>query len=132
MIVKMLKGKRYLDPDEMRRNFMGQAGFTGLTGCYLGVPDARQEGTNCLSAMEECFFILREQLIPCPQASGMRAEKMILKILLILSKILNFLSIPQPASKNHNIYRYEMEALNEEGCRFSRAEGDQISLKAIR
>ena len=55
-IVKMLKGKRYLDPDEMRRNFIGQAGLTGLTRSFLGVPDARQERSNRLSAMEERAF----------------------------------------------------------------------------
>ncbi|MDZ7762488.1 MAG: hypothetical protein U5L00_19850 [Desulfovermiculus sp.] len=56
MIVKMLKGKRCLEPDEMGRNFMGQARLTGLKGYFLGVPDVRQERSNRLSAMEESAF----------------------------------------------------------------------------
>ncbi|MFO7802619.1 MAG: hypothetical protein R6V55_10030 [Desulfovermiculus sp.] len=52
-----------------------------MTGSFFGGPEARQEEINRLFGDERELFILRGQLILCPQASGMRAEKIILMIL---------------------------------------------------
>ena len=35
VIEKMLKGKRCFDPDEMKRNFMGQVGLSGSPGLFF-------------------------------------------------------------------------------------------------
>ena len=48
-----------------------------MTGSFLGVPEARQEEINRLFGDKRELFILREQLILCPQAFGIRAEKII-------------------------------------------------------